>query len=78
MPEGDQRWANFSGNHAKAILACDFFLAVTVKFQTLHVFVVIEHGTRQLAHLNSTAHPTANRTLQQLRYVVGDRATIGT
>lgn len=27
-PRGDQRWATFLRNHAKAILACDFFVAV--------------------------------------------------
>ena len=36
------------------------------------MFVVIEHGTRRLAHFNVTAHPTAARTLQQLREVVRD------
>ena len=59
-------------NHAAAILACDFFVAVTATFRMLYVFVVIEHGTRRLAHLNVTAHPSADWTLQQLREVVGD------
>jgi transposase InsO family protein len=36
------------------------------------VFVVIEHGTRRLAHVNVTTHPSADWTLQQLREVVGD------
>ena len=61
-----------SCNHAKAILACDFFVAVTATFRMLYVFVVIEHGTRRLAHMNVTAHPSAGWTLQQLRDVVGD------
>jgi transposase InsO family protein len=38
----------------------------------LYVFVVIEHGTRRLAHVNVTAHPSAEWTLRQLREVVGD------
>ena len=29
-PRGDQRWVAFLRNHAKAIIACDFFVAVTV------------------------------------------------
>ena len=28
-PRGDQRWSTFLGNHATAIIACDFFVAVT-------------------------------------------------
>ena len=59
-------------NHAKAALACDFFVAVTATFRLLYVFVVIEHGTRRLAHVNVTAHPSTDWTLQQLREVVGD------
>ena len=38
----------------------------------LYVFVVIEHGTRRLAHVNVTANPSAEWTLQQLREVLGD------
>jgi putative transposase len=73
-PRGDQRWSTFLRNHAKAILACDFFVAVTAIFRMLYVFVVIEHGTRRLAHVNVTAHPSADWTLQQLREVVGNGA----
>ena len=72
QPRGDQRWSTFLKNHAKAILACDFFVAVTATFRMLYVFVVIEHGTRRLAHVNVTAHPSADWTLQQLRAVVGE------
>jgi len=72
QPCGDQRWSTFLRNHARAIIACDFFVAVTATFRMLYVFVVIEHGRRRLAHVNVTAHPTAEWTLQQLREVVGD------
>src|SRR6202521_80904 len=71
-PRGDQRWSAFLKNHAKAILACDFFIAVTATFRMLYVFVVIEHSTRRLAHINVTANPTADWTRQQLREVVGN------
>jgi transposase InsO family protein len=72
QPRGDQRWATFLKNHARAILACDFFVAVTATFRMLYVFVVIEHGTRRLKHVNVTVNPTADWTLQQLREMVGD------
>jgi len=61
-PHGDQRWATFLKNHAMAILACDFFVAVTATFRMLYVFVVIEHGTRRLAHINATSNPSADWT----------------
>ncbi len=43
-PRGDQRWSTFLGSHARSIIACDFFLAVTVTFRALHVVVVIRHS----------------------------------
>jgi transposase InsO family protein len=70
-PRGDQRWSTFLRNHARAIVACDFFVAVTASFRLLFVFVMIEHGSRRLLHLNVTAHPTAAWTLQQLREALG-------
>src|SRR5262247_2681345 len=70
-PRGDQRWATFLRNHAKAILACDFFVAVTASFRLLYVFVLIHHGSRRLVHFNVTAHPTAVWTLRQLREAIG-------
>ncbi len=72
QPRGDQRWSTFLKNHAKAILACDFFVAVTATFRMLYVFVVIDHGTRRLAHVNVTGHPNAGWTLRQLQEVVGE------
>jgi putative transposase len=65
-----QRWATFVRNHAQAIVACDFCVVVTATFRMLYVFVVIEHASRRLLHVNVTAHPTAEWTLQQLREAV--------
>ncbi len=56
QPRGDQRWSTFLRNHARAVLACDFFVAVTVTFRLLYVFVVIEHGRRRLVHVGVTNH----------------------
>jgi putative transposase len=75
QPRRDQRWSTFLKNHAKAVLACDFFVAITATFRLLFVFVVIEHGRRRLAHVGVTNHPTADWTLRQLREVVGDEST---
>jgi putative transposase len=62
-----QHWLTFVRNHAKAIIACDFCVAVTATFRILYVFVVMEHATRRILHVNVTAHPTAPWTMQQLR-----------
>jgi putative transposase len=71
-PRGDLRWSTFLKSHARGILACDFFVAVTATFRMLYVFVVIEHGTRRLAHVKVTTQPSAAWTLQQLREVIAD------
>ena len=73
-PRGDQRWATLLRNHARAIIACDCFVAVTATFRLLYVFVLIHHGARRLVHFNVTAHPTAAWTLQQLREAIGFEA----
>jgi putative transposase len=65
-----QRWMTFVRNHAQAILACDFFVVVTARFRVVYVFVVMEVGTRKIAHFNVTDHPTAAWTLQQFREVI--------
>jgi transposase InsO family protein len=54
-------------NHARAIVACDFFVSVTARFRILYVFVAMEVGSRRILHTNVTAHPTADWTIQQFR-----------
>ena len=68
-----QRWMTFVRNHAKAIIAADFFVVVTAAFRFVYVFVVMEIETRRIVHLNVTRHPTAEWTMQQCREcVIGD------
>ena len=71
-PDPKQRWLTFIHNHAKVIVACDFFVVVTASFRTLYVFVIMELGTRRILHQNVTAHPTAEWTLQQFREALPD------
>jgi putative transposase len=65
-----QRWMTFVRNHAQAIVAGDFVIAVTATFRVFYVFVILEAGSRRIAHYNVTAHPTADWTLQQFREVI--------
>jgi len=85
-PDPQQRWLTFVHNHAKGIVACDFFVVVTAAFRILYVFVIMELGTRRILNQNVTAHPTTEWTLQQLRealpgdhpyrFVIHDRDSI--
>jgi transposase InsO family protein len=64
---GGQRWSTFVCNHAKGIVACDFFISVTATFRIVFVFVAMEIGSRRFIHFNVTEHPTAEWTTQQFR-----------
>ena len=65
-----QHWKTFVRNHAQGIVACDFLVAVTARFQVLFVFVAMEIASRRILHCNVTAHPTAEWTLQQFREAI--------
>jgi transposase InsO family protein len=71
-PRGDQRWATFVRNHARAIVATDLCTVVTARFQVLYVLVVMEVGSRRILHANVTAHPTSAWVAQQLRHAIPD------
>ena len=68
----DQRWSTFVQNHARGMVACDFFVSVTVGFRILYIFVALEIGSRRLVPFNVTEHPTAEWTLQHLRETLSD------
>src|SRR5215475_3796386 len=42
-----QRWMTFVRNHAKAIIAADFFVVATATFRLVYVLVIMEIGTLQ-------------------------------
>ena len=70
-----QRWSTFIRNHAKGIIACDFCVAVTATCRVLYVFVVIDHASRRLLHINVTAHPTSGWIIPQFREAIpGDHS----
>jgi hypothetical protein len=47
----------FLKNHAKDIVAADFFVVPTVWFDVLFVFVILSHDRRQPVHSAVTEHP---------------------
>src|SRR3989475_1673536 len=67
-----QRWMTFVQNHAKAIIACDFFIAVTATFRLVYVFVIMELGSRRILHFNATLQPAAAWTQQFRECVTGE------
>jgi hypothetical protein len=56
-----QCWMTFVRNHAKAMVACDFAVAVTLWFQILYLFVVLDLGmdAQELARLQEEAKDSA-------------------
>src|SRR3989442_304371 len=61
-----QAWRTFLKNHAKDLIALDFFTVPTATFRVLFVLVVLRHDRRRLVHFNVTEHPTADWTGRQL------------
>jgi putative transposase len=67
-----QSWSTFVRNHAEGMIACDFMIAVTARFQLLYVLLILELGSRRISHCNVTAHPTAEWTSQQFREALAE------
>src|SRR3974377_1474940 len=62
----------FVRNHAKTVIAPDFFVVVTATFELVYVFIM-EIESRHILHFNVTQHPNAEWTLQQFREcIAGD------
>ncbi len=59
-----QTWRTFLDNHARDIVAIDFFTVPTATFRILFVFVILRHDRRRVVHFNVTAHPTAHPSVR--------------
>jgi putative transposase len=60
-------WRTFLEAHLHSLVSVDFFTVPTIRFQILHVFLVVAHDRRRMLHFNVTANPTAEWTARQLR-----------
>ncbi len=49
-----QHWQIFVYNHAQAIVASDFLVAITARFPILCVLLIMEIGSRRILHCNVT------------------------
>ena len=65
-------WAAFLRGQAEVLLACDFIETVTLTGQRQYILAVIEHATRKIRILGTTAHPTASWVAQAARNLVMD------
>jgi transposase InsO family protein len=65
-------WADFLHGQAQALLAVDFIETVTLTGQRQYILAVIEHATRRIRVLGTTAHPTAVWVTQAARNLVMD------
>jgi transposase InsO family protein len=61
-----QTWRTFLSNHAKDIVAIDFFTVPTLRFRVLYVLLIMSHDRRKVAHFNVTDSPSAQWTGQQI------------
>jgi putative transposase len=62
-----QRCLAFLQNHREVMAAFDFFTVPTLNFRVLYCFFLIEHHRRRILHINTTAQPTSEWIVQQLR-----------
>ncbi|MEO2175862.1 MAG: integrase, partial [bacterium] len=81
-----QTWKTFIKNHMTDMVAVDFLVVPTIRFNMLFVFVVLSHDRRKVIHFNVTANPSVQWTVQQIveafpwdtapRYLLRDRDKI--
>lgn len=62
-----ENWHSFMRNHMDVTWATDFFTIPTIRFEVLYVLIIIEHGSRRIAHFAVTKNPNMFWLTQQFR-----------
>ncbi|MFI6541188.1 hypothetical protein ACIBHY_52670 [Nonomuraea sp. NPDC050547] len=65
-------WADCLRSQADALLAADFIETITLNGRRHYILAAIEHVTRRVRVLGTTAHPSANWVIQAIKNLVMD------
>lgn len=89
LPRGrGQKWSTFIRNHLDQTWAADWFTIVTVRFELLYGFVILDLGRREIVRIGMTPTPSSqcaahsffeavcDRADQALRFLIHDRDSI--
>jgi hypothetical protein len=68
-----QRWSTFLRNHLHQTWACDFLTLITLRFEILYCFVVVDLARREIVHIGVTPSPSAQFAGQSFVEAVADR-----
>jgi putative transposase len=74
LPRGrGQKWSTFIRNHLGQTWAADWFTIVTLRFQVLYAFVILDLGRREVVRPGVTPSPSAQYAAQSFVEAVCDR-----
>jgi len=75
LPRGPgQKWSHFqSRNHLGQTWAADWLTIVTVRFEILYAFVILDLGRREILRVGVTSTPSARYAAQSFVEAVCDR-----
>ena len=74
LPRGrGQKWSTFIRNHLGQTWAADWFTIVTVRFEILYAFVILDLGRREILRVGVTSTPSAQYAAQSFVEAVCDR-----
>ena len=68
-----QKWSTFVRNHIDQTWAADWFTIVTVRFEILYAFVILDLGRREVVRVGVTSSPSSQYAAQSFVEAVCDR-----